>query len=532
MAVNGSKRPSDVFVLDLKGGKVHGGDVEPARRCRPRRPRRAGARESGRLRRKAVLGLALRPEGLCEPGPVVLSFHGGPESQEVPSFNPTYQALLAQGIAVFAPNVRGSSGFGRTYVNADNQGKRLNVLRDVKSCVDHVVGSKLADPKRVGIMGGSYGGWVTMAALTAYPDAFAAGVDLFGIVNFFSFFAETEPWMAQISRTEYGDPETQRDLLKNLSPLLQAGVDQGAGPRPPRQERHERPGRRSDAGRRGAEAAERAGGIHPLPRRGARVPEAPEPDPRDGGHHGLVHEVPEGPGRIVLSSPERGPPEVTMTSEIAVRPEPSRFFRWLVLVFVSLGMFANYYVFDALNPVGPFLEKELGFTQAQIGLLDSAYNVAALLVLLLGGILIDRAGTKRALLLFGVVNALGGLLIALSPKFPGMMARPLRPRPRRRAADRRGHDSAREVVQGEGALLRHGDQPDDLPTRVRGGRQLAELGGRALHVVAAPAFPRRRRRDALHRLRRRLLAPREQGRAPVRPRAAAAHPTSSSSRIS
>ena len=111
-----------------------------------------------------------------------------------------------------------------------------------------------------------------------------------------------------------------------------------------------------------------------------------------------------------------------MTSEIAVRPEPSRFFRWLVLVFVSLGMFANYYVFDALNPVGPFLEKELGFTQAQIGLLDSAYNVAALLVLLLGGILIDRAGTKRALLLFGVVNALGGLLIALSPKFPGMLA--------------------------------------------------------------------------------------------------------------
>ena len=103
-----------------------------------------------------------------------------------------------------------------------------------------------------------------------------------------------------------------------------------------------------------------------------------------------------------------------MTSEIAVRPEPSRFFRWLVLAFVSLGMFANYYVFDALNPVGPYLEKELGFTQAQIGLLDSAYNVAALLVLLLGGILIDRAGTKRALLLFGVVNALGGLLIALS----------------------------------------------------------------------------------------------------------------------
>ena len=104
------------------------------------------------------------------------------------------------------------------------------------------------------------------------------------------------------------------------------------------------------------------------------------------------------------------------------RSGPTRAYRWLVLAFVSLGMFANYYVFDAMNPVGPLLESQLGFSQAQIGLLDSAYNVAALLVLLLGGVLIDRAGTKRAVLLFGAVAAAGGLLIALSPRFPGMMA--------------------------------------------------------------------------------------------------------------
>ncbi len=110
------------------------------------------------------------------------------------------------------------------------------------------------------------------------------------------------------------------------------------------------------------------------------------------------------------------------TAAPADRPEPTRFYRWLVLAFVSLGMFANYYVFDALNPVGPFLESQLGFTQAQIGLLDSAYNVAALLVLLLGGVIIDRAGTKRAVLLFGIVAAMGGVLIALSPRFPVMMA--------------------------------------------------------------------------------------------------------------
>src|SRR5512139_2897777 len=104
------------------------------------------------------------------------------------------------------------------------------------------------------------------------------------------------------------------------------------------------------------------------------------------------------------------------------RPEPTRAWRWLVLAFVSLGMFANYYVFDAMNPVGPLLESQLGFTQAQIGLLDSADNVAALLVLLLGGVIIDRAGTTRAVLLFGTIAALAGVLIALSPRFPLMMA--------------------------------------------------------------------------------------------------------------
>jgi len=110
------------------------------------------------------------------------------------------------------------------------------------------------------------------------------------------------------------------------------------------------------------------------------------------------------------------------TAALSDRPEPTRAWRWLVLVFVSLGMFANYYVFDAMNPVGPLLESQLGFTQAQIGLLDSAYNVAALLVLLLGGVIIDRAGTTRAVLLFGSIAALAGLLIALSPRFPLMMA--------------------------------------------------------------------------------------------------------------
>ena len=105
----------------------------------------------------------------------------------------------------------------------------------------------------------------------------------------------------------------------------------------------------------------------------------------------------------------------------APRAEPSRLYRWLILAFVSLAMFGNYYAFDALNPVGPLLERDLGFTQAQIGLLDTAYNIAALLVLLAGGVIIDRAGTKSAMIGFGAITMAGAFVIASSPS-PVVMA--------------------------------------------------------------------------------------------------------------
>jgi dipeptidyl aminopeptidase/acylaminoacyl peptidase len=164
-------------------------------------------------------GWLYRPKGAKGPGPVVLSFHGGPEGQEVPSFRADYQALVSQGIAVFAPNVRGSSGFGKRFVNLDNGALRVNAVKDIVSCVDAVVKAGVADPKRIGIMGGSYGGYMTMAGLVEYPDMFAAGADLFGVVNFKTFFKHTEAWMAAISKIEYGDPDTEGDMLDRLSPL-------------------------------------------------------------------------------------------------------------------------------------------------------------------------------------------------------------------------------------------------------------------------------------------------------------------------
>ncbi len=105
------------------------------------------------------------------------------------------------------------------------------------------------------------------------------------------------------------------------------------------------------------------------------------------------------------------------------RPAPPRGYRWLVLLACSAAMFGNYYVFDALYPVTPLLQQTFGFTDAQVGLLDTAYNVAALLTLIAGGVLIDRLGTARSALLFGAIGALGSVLIAVLPAmFPGAPA--------------------------------------------------------------------------------------------------------------
>ncbi len=164
-------------------------------------------------------GWLYRAPGADGPGPVVLDFHGGPEGQERPTFNSTIQALLARGISVFAPNVRGSSGFGKTFVNLDNGARRVNAVKDIQSTVDYMVAAGVGDPARIGVMGGSYGGYMVMAGITEYPDTFAAGANLFGIVNFETFFENTEPWMAAISTVEYGDPASEAELLRSLSPI-------------------------------------------------------------------------------------------------------------------------------------------------------------------------------------------------------------------------------------------------------------------------------------------------------------------------
>jgi dipeptidyl aminopeptidase/acylaminoacyl peptidase len=126
---------------------------------------------------------------------------------------------VAAGLTVFAPNIRGSGGRGRAFVSADDGPAREASFDDVVATVRHLVAAGIAVPGRIGASGWSYGGYLTLVALTRWPDLFAAGATLAGMSDLRTFFAGTEPWMAAASVTEYGDPVADRDMLAALSPM-------------------------------------------------------------------------------------------------------------------------------------------------------------------------------------------------------------------------------------------------------------------------------------------------------------------------
>ena len=194
---------------------------------------------------------------------------------------------------MFAPNVRGSSGFGKPFVIFDNGSLRFDGVKDSGSCVDYLVANRIADPKRVGITGGSYGGYMTMVGVTFFRSV-RRRRDLFGIVNFLTFFEQTEPWMAAISTMEDGDPVTQANLLASLSPIRKLDAHYTADG-PARRQRHERPSRRGRADRREPEVGAACRSIHLVSGRGSRLAEGPEPHPLRSGRRRVLRQA---PGRV------------------------------------------------------------------------------------------------------------------------------------------------------------------------------------------------------------------------------------------
>jgi len=157
--------------------------------------------------------------------PVFISIHGGPESQYQPFFSPIIQYHLNElGIAVICPNVRGSSGYGKTYLALDNAEQREASVQDIGALLDWIAQQPELDSSRVVVSGGSYGGYMVLASLTHFGDRIKAGIDIVGIANFVTFLERTAPYRVDLRRAEYGDERdpAMRAVFDRISPLNNA----------------------------------------------------------------------------------------------------------------------------------------------------------------------------------------------------------------------------------------------------------------------------------------------------------------------
>ena len=160
-----------------------------------------------------------RPRAEAEgPAPVVLYVHGGPEAQFLPAFNPVILHLVDSGFAVIAPNVRGSAGYGKTYMAMDDRRLRLNSVSDL-AAIHEWLPSVGLDPKRAALLGGSYGGYMVLAGLAFQPERWAAGVSIVGISSLVTFLENTSAYRRRLRELEYGFLEEDRDFLVQASPL-------------------------------------------------------------------------------------------------------------------------------------------------------------------------------------------------------------------------------------------------------------------------------------------------------------------------
>ena len=150
--------------------------------------------------------------------PVIVDIHGGPESQRRPSFRAVKQYFLNNGYAVFEPNVRGSSGYGKQYASLDDVRNRMDSVKDIRAGVEWLHDHPDADNDRIVAYGGSYGGFMVLSAMTEYPDLWAAGIDVVGIANFVTFLENTSDWRRSLREAEYGSLDEDREFLDEISP--------------------------------------------------------------------------------------------------------------------------------------------------------------------------------------------------------------------------------------------------------------------------------------------------------------------------
>jgi dipeptidyl aminopeptidase/acylaminoacyl peptidase len=162
------------------------------------------------------------PQGEMPEGgwPTLLVIHGGPEAQIRPSFIPEIQFYLSSGFAIVTPNIRGSTGYGRSYMDLDNVEKRLDSILDIKHMALHLKNDdEVINGNRLVVYGGSYGGFAVLSAMTEYPELWKAGVDIVGISNFVTFLQNTAAWRRSLREGEYGSLEHDMETLIKISPI-------------------------------------------------------------------------------------------------------------------------------------------------------------------------------------------------------------------------------------------------------------------------------------------------------------------------
>jgi len=155
-----------------------------------------------------------KPDKAGKKFPVIIDIHGGPEGQEQPTFSSLNQFFVNElGIAVIAPNVRGSSGYGKTYLMLDNGFKREESLQDIGKLLDWIAAQPDLDADRVAVFGGSYGGYMVLSSMVNFNDRLRCGIDVVGISNFVTFLNNTQEYRRDLRRVEYGDEKSPNRCL-------------------------------------------------------------------------------------------------------------------------------------------------------------------------------------------------------------------------------------------------------------------------------------------------------------------------------
>jgi dipeptidyl aminopeptidase/acylaminoacyl peptidase len=228
VTITSAKSPADAYAIDATTGKLQRwtesetGGLNPERNVEPQL-----------VTMKSFDGMQIsafvyRPDPAKFPGkrPAIVNIHGGPEGQSRPAFRGSTNYWINElGMAVVYPNVRGSSGYGKTYLASDNGFNRENTVKDIGTVINWIKNDPALDGERIGIYGGSYGGYMTLATATHYNDQIRASVDLVGISNFLTFLQNTSGYRRDLRRVEYGDERDAKmnAFLKEISPMTSAG---------------------------------------------------------------------------------------------------------------------------------------------------------------------------------------------------------------------------------------------------------------------------------------------------------------------